>query len=178
MNSNKELYIVLSQTGTMFSRALKLFTGARYNHASVSISSDLKTMYSFGRKHPYNPFFGGFVVESIDSGTFKRFKNTEATVISVNISPENYEKLCDVLQKMTCDSIKYHYNFIGVLFAAFHKVYHKKDCYYCSEFVRDVLIKGDIDGMQMLSPIVWPIHFLKLPHKLLYSGRLNDYSYK
>lgn len=36
MNSNKELYIVLSQTGTMFSRALKLFTGARYNHASVA----------------------------------------------------------------------------------------------------------------------------------------------
>ena len=30
-------------------------------------------MYSFGRKNAYNPFFGGMVKESVDTGTFKRF---------------------------------------------------------------------------------------------------------
>ena len=59
-NQNKQLYIVISQTGTLLSRILKQITGAEYNHASISLSRDLERMYSFGRRHPYNPFWGGF----------------------------------------------------------------------------------------------------------------------
>ena len=62
--SNKQLYIVISQTGTLLSRILKYITGAEYNHASISLSRDLDKMYSFGRRHPYYPFWGGFVIES------------------------------------------------------------------------------------------------------------------
>ena len=32
---NKQLYIVISQTGTLLSRILKALTGAEYNHASI-----------------------------------------------------------------------------------------------------------------------------------------------
>ena len=63
-NQNRQLYIVISQTGTLLSRILKQITGAEYNHASISLSRDLERMYSFGRRHPYNPFWGGFVIES------------------------------------------------------------------------------------------------------------------
>ena len=85
------VYIVVSQTGTVLSRILKLATGAKYNHASVSFDDSLKTMYSFGRLNPYNPFFGGFVRESTRYGTFKRFYNTEAVVISLPVDSETYE---------------------------------------------------------------------------------------
>ena len=71
-NQNKQLYIVISQTGTLLSRILKQITGAEYNHASISLSRDLERMYSFGRRNPYNPFWGGFVIESPRTGTFKR----------------------------------------------------------------------------------------------------------
>lgn len=67
-NQNKQLYIVISQTGTLLSRILKQITGAEYNHASISLSRDLERMYSFGRRHPYNPFWGGFVIESPRTG--------------------------------------------------------------------------------------------------------------
>ena len=40
-NQNKQLYIVISQTGTLLSRILKQITGAEYNHASISLSRDL-----------------------------------------------------------------------------------------------------------------------------------------
>ena len=50
--TNKQLYIVISQTGTLLSRILKHITGAEYNHASISMSRDLEKMYSFGRRHP------------------------------------------------------------------------------------------------------------------------------
>ena len=52
-NQNRQLYIVISQTGTLLSRILKQITGAEYNHASISLSRDLERMYSFGRRHPY-----------------------------------------------------------------------------------------------------------------------------
>lgn len=45
-NQNKQLYIVISQTGTLLSRILKQITGAEYNHASISLSRDLERMYS------------------------------------------------------------------------------------------------------------------------------------
>ena len=43
-NQNKQLYIVISQTGTLLSRILKQITGAEYNHASISLSRDLERM--------------------------------------------------------------------------------------------------------------------------------------
>ena len=46
-NELKQVYIVISQTGTVLSRILKLITGAEYNHASISLADDLSVMYSF-----------------------------------------------------------------------------------------------------------------------------------
>ena len=80
-NQNRQLYIVISQTGTLLSRILKQITGAEYNHASISLSRDLERMYSFGRRHPYNPFWGGFVIESPRTGTFKRFSEISGRML-------------------------------------------------------------------------------------------------
>lgn len=176
MGSQKQLYIVISQTGTILSRLLKIFTGAKYNHASISISRDLKQMYSFGRMHPYNPFWAGLVIESTDSGTFKRFYKTEAIVIAVNIDYELYFDVIKHLNEMYLKRKEYHYNYLGILFGAFNKNKIINNRFYCSEFVKYILQKGEIDGVKELPDIIQPIHFLKLPHKQLYCGRLNEYS--
>ena len=89
----RQLYIVLSQTGTLLSRLIRYITGAEYNHASISMSEDLEKMYSFGRIHPYNPFWRGFVVESPHTGTFKRFSDTKAKILVVDIDEERYIEL-------------------------------------------------------------------------------------
>ena len=95
-NQNKQLYIVISQTGTILSRILKQITGAEYNHASISLSRDLERMYSFGRRHPYNPFWGGFVIESPRTGTFKRFSETKVLVLSVSVTEEQHAELKEI----------------------------------------------------------------------------------
>ncbi len=177
METKRQLYIVISQTGTILSRLLKFFTGAQYNHASIGLSRDLGQMYSFGRRHPYNPFWGGFVKESINEGTFKRFYKTKAVVIAVDISEERYIELCEMLKQMHKERNRYRYNYLGVGLAAFRIAYKKQNCFYCSEFVKDVLIKGQVEGAEMLMSIVQPIHFFALPHKQLYCGRLNEYFY-
>lgn len=45
--NSKTIYIVLSQTGTVLSRVLRLFTRAEYNHVSIALDENLDYMYSF-----------------------------------------------------------------------------------------------------------------------------------
>ncbi len=171
----KQLYIVLTQTGTMLSRILKFVTGAEYNHASVSMSEDLEQMYSFGRLHPYNPFWAGFVKESPHTGTFKRFSKTRAVVLSVEVSEEAYDAVTALLARMEEDHTHYHYNYLGLFLASVHLHRTKANCYYCSEFVKKICYTGRVRGAWRLKPITQPIHFLQLPHQELYCGRLCDY---
>lgn len=49
----KKIYIILTQSGTIFSKILRLFTKEKYNHSSICLKDNFKTFYSFGRIHPY-----------------------------------------------------------------------------------------------------------------------------
>ena len=175
-NESKQIYIVISQTGTLLSKIIKRVTGEEYSHASISLTKDLRRMYSFGRLNPYNPFIGGFVMESPRFGTFKRFKNTKAVVLSVDISDEQYEKIAQMINRMWKQRKRYHYNYLGLYLAAFNVSYRKMDCYYCSEFVGQLLVSSHVDGSDKLRSIVHPIDFLEIPHKTLYSGKLSEYA--
>lgn len=149
-NQNRQIYIVISQTGTLLSRILKQITGAEYNHASISLSRDLERMYSFGRRHPYNPFWGGFVIESPRTGTFKRFSETKVLVLSVSVTEEQHAELKEMLDVMWKRRRKYGYNYIGLCLAYFHIVWKQEGCYYCSEFVGELLTKSRVDGTEQL----------------------------
>ena len=171
-----EIYIVISQTGTLLSRLLKKITHKSYNHASITPYDDLHVMYSFGRKNPYNPFWAGFVTESASFGTFKRFSETEVMVISVKIDNETYQNMCETFEEMLKEPKNYHYNYFGLWLAAFDIVVTAKNRYYCSEFVRDILIEHSVEGSENLSAIIHPMHFLSLPEATtIYQGKLKDF---
>ncbi len=170
-----KIYIVLSQTGTVLSRILKLYTHAPYNHASIALTADLDVMYSFGRLDPYNPFVGGFVQESHAFGTFKRFKNTRVIVVEAVVTPDAYEKLRARLYSMLRRRTEYHYNYLGLFLAPFriHRV--KRNCYYCSEFVKAMAVQAGVEGAETIPAIVKPMHLLQVPHRTVFEGRLRDY---
>lgn len=171
------IYIVISQTGTALSRILKFITGAKYNHASISLVEDLDTMYSFGRTNPYNPFHGGFVTESPHYGTFKRFSGTKVEVLSISVSEGQYINLKQMLEAMANNRKRYHYNYIG-LFLAGAKIHYKQaNSYYCSEFVKEMLVRNGIRSARALDDIIEPMQFLTLPDaNHVYSGKLKDYA--
>lgn len=173
---NKKIYIILSQTGTMFSRALKFFTGAEYNHASISLSPTLDKMYSFGRLNPYNPFVGGFVQEGRNIGTFKRFSNTQALVLEIGVTAEQYAKIEFLVEYLSSHHRQFKYNYLGVLCACFKKNHEAKHRFYCSQFVRACLIYLGIENAESLPKIIKPIDFLRLTDKtILYQGALARY---
>lgn len=159
---SKQIYIVISQTGTILSRILKAITGAEYNHASLSLVSDLKTLYSFGRLNPYNPFLGGFVVESPYFGTFKRFSSTKAAVLAIDISEEKYLKIQEKLDSMCSESKNYHYNYLGLFMAAFHINRKKKTATIAQNllkiFYRNIISKVQVNCILLLSRLTFYLY--------------------
>ena len=176
MQNQEKVYIVLTQTGTILSRILKRLTGAEYNHASFSLDDNLSVMYSFGRKFPHNPFWGGFVKESPYYGTFKRFRRTEAIVLGFYIEREKYEKLHEYLEDMYKNRKNFHYNYSGLFLALFRKHHKAENCFTCSEFVEDVIRRFDLLPAENFPKIVKPIDFLEaFGHLAIYRGRLQQY---
>lgn len=174
-----KLYIVISQTGTILSRLLKMITKAEYNHVSIALNKDLEYMYSFGRKNAYFPFWGGFVIESKNFGTFKRFSDTDVQIMCLDINSKQYSEINNKIKYMISNKKRFKYNYLGLFFSCF-KIYIKREKYlYCSEFVKQILLDYNIGGSAYLEEIEVPkpIDFLKLENlETIYIGKLKDYT--
>ncbi len=172
-----KIYIVASQTGTVPSRLIKRVTGARFNHVSISLDERMDTMYSFARRHPYNPVWGGYVKECPLTGTFARFPQTQAQIVSVDVTQEQYDGIRRYLEGMYAKKNTYHYNYAGVLLGALRIPFQRKNHYYCSEFVRDVLVKFDVVPPNRFGTVIQPQELLDdIPGgTVVYDGRLAGY---
>ena len=140
----KKIYIILTYTGTILSKIVRIYTRKEYSHVSISLDEDLTKMYSFGRLYPYNPFLGGFVHEGINHGTFKRFKNTKTKIYSLEIDEEKYEKIEEIIKNIQSKKKLYKFNLIGLLALSLNVKIKREKCFYCAEFVKYLLEKSDV----------------------------------
>ncbi len=180
MNNNlntKKVYIVLTQTGTILSKIIKACTGAEYQHASISLNESLTQMYSFGRIFASNPFYGGYVKESPNYGTFKRFYKTKALVLEFNIDESSYLKMKNYLEEMYLKRKEFSYNYLGLIGALFKKKRAKPNKFYCSEFVNYIFLKYKVYDGKILPDIVKPIDFFNaFKNKTVFKGLLSSYA--
>ena len=169
----KKIYIILTYTGTILSKIVKIYTRREYSHVSISLKEDLTKMYSFGRINPYNPFSGGFVHEEIDKGTFKRFKKTKTKIYSLEISEEKYEKLESIIEQMKAKKNLYKFNVIGLLGILLNVKIKREKYFYCAEFVKYVLEQSQV---LELPELVKPEDFEKVSGiSEIYRGVLREY---
>ena len=176
MRRMKKIYIILTHTGTVLSKIIKGFTKDEFSHVSIALDIELKEMYSFGRLNPYNPFWGGFVHEYIDKGTFKRFYKTRAKVYSLEITEQQYESIKNYIEQIKNNKENYKFNIIGLFAAGFHKKIKKQKSFYCAEFVKYVMEKADIKTD--LPDIVKPEDFKNIKElQEIYGGLLRKYQF-
>ena len=173
----KKIYIILTHTGTALSTIIKYYTKDEFSHISISLDENLEEMYSFGRLNPYNPFWGGFVHESIKNGTFKRFKNTRTEIYSLNIENEQYERLEKIIKHFNAYKQKYSFNILGLVCVSIKKKIKRKNNFYCAEFVKHVLKSAGITSGAGLPKIIKPEDFKNIDGlNLEYKGLLKKYS--
>ena len=155
----KKIYFVLTYTGTVLSRVVHIYTKNEFSHCSIALDSELNEMYSFGRYQAYNPFFGGFVKENIDTGVYKRFSNTTAAIYSLEVTNRQYKLIKRELKRMNSEKDKYKYNFLGLAAIIF-------------KYLVDV---GDVQNN--LPDIVRPQDFENIDNvELVYKGKLKDFN--
>jgi len=175
-NNGETIYIMLSYTGTILSRIVKVCTSREYSHVSVGLDLEFNSLYSFGRINPRNPLSGGFVKEEIESGTYALFKNTICQVYSLNVTSQQYKDLNSFIDEFVANKDDYKFNIIGLVGPMVNRPINRENKYFCSQFVGKGLLEADIYDFGKDVGLIKPIEFATIPGlELVYEGKLRDY---
>jgi len=175
--SEKSIYILLTDTGTWFSRMIKLYTKAPYNHTSISLDENLQELYSFGRKVYFNPLSAGFVKEGIDRGVYLYKRNTKCVVYKMSVNDTQYQEILKNIAQFKYCKEQYRYNLLGVMGIAMNKRIIRKNAYTCSQFVAFMLVASGIHAFEKYIELITPEDITKIPKlEIVYEGKLRDYN--
>jgi hypothetical protein len=172
--SDQKIYLLLTDTGSMLTRTIKLFTRKKYNHVSLAFDAELADTFSFGRKKANNPFIGGFIHEDVTSDFYSQAK---CAVYSLTVSEEQAAVMRGYVSSFEKDKEKYHYNLLGLLPALFNKVWDRENYFFCSHFVSTVLVEGNVLQANKPVALMRPADVLEaLPFVPLYEGVLCHFN--
>ena len=173
MTTNKTLYILLTDTGTVLPKLIKWYTKKRYNHVSISFDESLREVYSFGRKHMKNPFSGGFVRENTREGLFKE---ASCAVYSITITEKQLDKIQNYIKMMEENKDCYRYNFLGLFGFMFQRPIKRDNALFCSQFVATALQLGGVLEKDKEPALTTPSDIQEHEAlELVYEGKLNQY---
>lgn len=177
----KLIYVVTSNTGTALSRVIKQATSVPYVHASISLDDSLSCMYSFGRKHPRNPFFGGLVQEAINEGLYALKPNTVARIYELPVEEYQFERIESILEEMWSRREEYKYDVAALPLMQFNRYVDESENHHvCSTFVASVLQYADIRFIDKHIKLVQPGDFYELERlegcRVHYEGLLKEYT--
>lgn len=173
MNNEKKIYVLLSNPTTLVAKMIGLYTRAPYNHASIAFDPELREVYSFGRKHPFIPIFGGFVREDIHSGVFEK---ATCAVYSCKVSAENYMRMRNFVKTFEDNDELYTYNFLGLLGIILNMELDGKNSFFCSQFVSRVFQEAGVNLLEKSAGLTTPSDLCGCPHlQLEFRGRLDTY---
>lgn len=169
----KTVYIILTNTGTLFSKAIGVYTRKDLNHASIAFDEKLNEMYSFGRKNKNNPFVAGFIRENVSEGLFKQAK---CAIFSCKVTTEEFTRMRNKIQNIERNKELYKYNLIGLFGVAMNKEIQRERAFFCSQFVATILNEIESPKLQVAPCLVQPHHIAQLSSlKLMYEGKLQTY---
>jgi len=171
--NEREIYILLTDTGTLFTKMIKLYTRKPYNHASIALDNELMRVYSFGRKKHRNPFIGGFVKEDVRKGLFR---HANCAIYRLKVTDGQYERMVSFIRNIEENKHRYRYNLIGLLSFIIHKQINRENAFFCSQFVATVLQECGIIKFEKKLSFMTPYDLQQAANLcLVYQGRLADF---
>lgn len=169
----KQVYILLTNTGSLLTKLIKLYTKKPYNHASIAFDRQLSEVYSFGRKTIRNPFIGGFVKEDVKAGLFKQ---ADCAIYSMTVTEDQIQKIKHYLKPFEAQKKDYRYNFLGLFGVMFNKPIKRKNAFFCSQFVAYLLKESNIIAFDKPLPLITPHDLQHAPKfQIVYEGKLKNY---
>ena len=163
------VYIVFSATPTGMGRLIRKATRNRYNHVSLSLSRDIRKMYTFARLHRTIPLYGGFVVESILR--YQSFAGTaRVKICRVEVPESQLTYLHNYLERLWNEREEYIYNTPAALASLVHLRPAISKAYTCVTFVQELLSRYRLAGVtEADSPTVRSLERRLAPY-VIYEG--------
>lgn len=133
--AERTIYILLTRSGTWFSRLIHLATQDDYTHASIGLDGPDGPFYSFARKYRYLALPAGLVEEQVT--VYRRA--VPCCLYELKVSEEAYFRLRRKLRSMYAQREEYHYSVLGVFACYFNLSLQRRHHYFCSQFVAGLL---------------------------------------
>ena len=171
--SDAKVYLLFTNTGTMLTKLIQLYTRHSLNHASIAFDEQLEELYSFGRKKPYNPLIGGFVKEQVNEGLMK---HAECAIYCLSVSKEEYEQMREEVRRIEQRKEQMKYNLMGLFAIMFNHEWERDNAFFCSQFVATIL-KRKHGLINKVPCLITPQDLLKIEKpELVYKGKLAYYA--
>ena len=166
-SGKRYIYIILVRYPDAFSKAFRFLSRGRYNHVSIGLSGSDGTFYSyvatgfrkeFPQKHP----------------TFKG-EEIPCKLYGLEISDETHRVAKAVLEDHADQAHRFKYSKIGLLLCLLRIVYKRKNEYFCSQFVSEVLGQLQAVPLAKHSALYLPDDFMKMKElRLRFTGYLSE----
>ena len=178
-SQKKDIYILLTRTTTILSRAVHIITSDEYTHASIAFNETLQPLYSSSRKNGRTLFPAGPCMEIFSRGYWKYHPHVPCAVYKLEVSEEVYNKAQIEVKKIMDKEHEYHFNIIGLLLCRLNIPYHREKNYFCSQFVSDILQKSNALELPKQPCLMRPSDYMELPQlKCCFKGYLSEFKSK
>ena len=172
MSEEKTVYILLTRSGTWFSRLIHLVTDDCYTHASLGLDGPAGPFYSFARRYKHFALPAGLVQERVPA--VHNGRQTPCCLYALKVPHPTYLRLRRRLQKMYAHREEYHYNLLGIVSCLFHRPLSRKRHYFCSQFAADLLEQCGAVELEKSPGLTRPSDFCRLPClQTVYHGELG-----
>lgn len=131
----RSIYILLTRSGTCFSRLIHFATRDSYTHASIGLDGPGGPFYSFARKYRYLALPAGLVEKQVT--VYRRA--VPCCLYELKVSEETYFRLRRQLRSMYAQREVYHYSVLGAFACYFNLSLQRRHHFFCSQFVADLL---------------------------------------
>lgn len=141
--NNPKLYVLLTDTGTGFSKLSKWITEDPYNHVSLALDAELDHVYTYALKTSHNGSRGGLKRETLDI-----LKGARYSLYEMTVTPEMYQKVVQRIDELESRIEETRYNHFGLLNALTGKVLIKSegmDAMICSHFLAAILAEVGVE---------------------------------
>ena len=171
----KQVYILLSRTGSIPSNLIYLFTRKKYTHVSISLEPAEDKFCSYGRRRLHNVLVGGLIRENIHGGLFELFEDCVCELFSIEVEDEAYEKLAQLMKFHFDNYDKCKYKFSAIMAMTLGKEKELKLKLVCSQFVAKLLHDSGACALPKHPSLMHPSDFLSIPNmKSIYVGKIKD----
>ncbi|MBS7528345.1 hypothetical protein KHM83_16770 [Fusibacter paucivorans] len=159
-SEKRVITVLLTRYYNVFSSFLYYLTGRGYTHASIALDEKNNYYYSFN--------FKGFRKEFPQK---HRQRGGKSISFKLAVNASDFEKIQHKIEMMEMEQSKLHYSRIGVFLCLLHIPHKRKNHYFCSQFVAEILQLSDSIKMKKHASLYLPN---QLPSELAKQACLKE----